>query len=76
VTHASGKVKWFNDTKGFGFISGESGQDVFVHQTAIRANGYRTLKEGDMVEYDLEPGPKGPKAVNVRLRDPASVILR
>jgi cold shock protein len=76
VTHMSGKIKWFNDTKGFGFISGDAGQDVFVHQTAIRCDGYRTLKEGDMVEYDLEPGPKGPKAVNVRLQEAAPMTLR
>jgi cold shock protein len=66
VTHTSGKIKWFNDTKGFGFITGEAGQDIFVHQTAIRCEGYRSLKEGDLVEYDMLPGPKGPKAVNVR----------
>lgn len=66
MTHTQGKVKWFNDTKGFGFISGEGGQDIFVHHTAIVAEGYRSLKEGDTVEYDLEPGPKGLKASNVR----------
>lgn len=66
VTRTSGKVKWFNDTKGFGFISGEGGQDIFVHHTAIVAEGYRSLKEGQTVEYDLEPGPKGLKALNVR----------
>ena len=76
MTHMSGKIKWFNDTKGFGFISGEAGQDVFVHQTAIRCAGYRTLKEGDTVEYDLEPGPKGPKAVNVRLQEASPLALR
>ena len=66
MEHTQGKVKWFNDVKGFGFISGEGGQDIFVHHTAILVEGYRSLKEGDMVEYDLEPGPKGLKAVNVR----------
>ena len=66
MEHTQGKVKWFNDVKGFGFISGEGGQDIFVHHTAILAEGYRSLKEGDMVEFDLEPGPKGLKAVNVR----------
>ncbi len=76
MTRMSGKIKWFNDTKGFGFISGEAGQDVFVHQTAIQCPGYRTLKEGDLVEYDLEPGPKGPKAINVRLQDATPAILR
>jgi CspA family cold shock protein len=66
VAHTQGKVKWFNDTKGFGFISGEGGQDIFVHHTAIQAEGYRSLKEGEVVEFDLEPGPKGLKATNVR----------
>lgn len=60
-----GKVKWFNDLKGFGFISGEGGQDIFVHHTAIASEGYRSLKEGELVEYDCEPGPKGLKALNV-----------
>jgi cold shock protein len=66
VTHILGKVKWFNDTKGFGFISGDSGQDVFVHHTAIVAEGHRSLTEGDTVEFDLEVSPKGPKALHVR----------
>ena len=67
MIHMQGKVKWFNDVKGFGFISGDGGQDIFVHHTAIVAEGYRSLKEGQIVEYDLEPGPKGLKATNVRL---------
>jgi cold shock protein len=66
VSRAQGRVKWFNDVKGFGFISGDGGQDIFVHHTAIIAEGYRSLKEGEMVEFDLEPGPKGLKATNVR----------
>ncbi len=66
VIRTQGKVKWFDDIKGYGFISGECGQDIFVHHTAIRAEGYRSLKEGDTVEYDLEPGLKGLKACNVR----------
>ncbi len=63
---ATGKVKWFNDQKGFGFISGQDGQDIFVHHTAIVADGFRTLKEGEAVEFDCEPGPKGLKATNVK----------
>jgi len=75
VTHTQGKVKWFNDTKGFGFISGEGGQDIFVHHTAILAEGYRSLKEGDVVEFDLEPGPKGLKAINVRRVEVAQPVV-
>ena len=66
VERLVGKVKWFNDTKGFGFISGNGGQDIFVHHTAIVADGYRSLKEGDSVEFDLETSPKGVRALNVR----------
>ena len=61
----TGTVKWFNDAKGFGFITSESGQDVFVHHTAIKAEGFRTLKEGSQVEYDLAETPKGLQASNV-----------
>jgi CspA family cold shock protein len=61
-----GKVKWFNDAKGFGFITQESGQDVFVHFSAIAGDGYRSLKEGDAVEFDVTRGPKGLQASNVR----------
>jgi CspA family cold shock protein len=61
----TGKVKWFNPTKGFGFIAVPSGQDVFVHHTAIQMNGFRTLEEGDDVEFEIQDGPKGPKALNV-----------
>jgi CspA family cold shock protein len=64
---ARGRVKWFNDQKGFGFISpDDGGKDLFVHQSAIQSSGLRSLKEGDHVEYDAEPGQKGPQAVNVR----------
>lgn len=62
-----GTVKWFNDTKGFGFIAPQSGsKDVFVHQSAIMANGFRSLSEGDQVEFSIEQGPKGPSAANVQ----------
>lgn len=62
---AVGKVKWFNETKGFGFISCEEGPDVFVHYTAIRGDGFKTLLEGQDVEFDLYEGSKGPQAQNV-----------
>ena len=63
---ANGSVKWFNDAKGFGFISQEGGEDVFVHHTAIQMDGFRTLKEGERVEFDVTQGPKGLQAANVR----------
>ena len=64
---ATGTVKWFNESKGFGFISPSDGSnDVFVHFSAIAASGFRTLNEGQSVTYDVENGPKGPQAVNVR----------
>jgi cold shock protein len=64
---ATGTVKWFNDDKGFGFITpDEAGKDLFVHHTAILADGFRTLPEGARVEYEAQAGDKGPKAVNVR----------
>ncbi len=62
-----GKVKWFNSEKGFGFIEREGGDDVFVHFTAIQAEGYKSLAEGQMVEFDLEKGQRGPQATNVRI---------
>jgi CspA family cold shock protein len=62
----SGIVKWFNNDKGFGFIKRDTGEDVFVHHTAIQANGYRTLNEGERVEFDVKQGPKGLQAENVR----------
>ena len=63
---ANGTVKWFNDAKGYGFISQEGGEDVFVHHTAIQMDWFRTLKEGDRVEFDVAQGPKGLQAANVR----------
>ena len=62
-----GTVKWFNETKGFGFISTEEGQDVFVHHSEIQATGFRSLEEGQKVEFEVTQGQKGPKAVNVRV---------
>ena len=62
-----GKVKWFNDAKGYGFITPEDGsKDVFVHHTAIQAQGFRTLQEGETVECEITQGQKGPAAANVR----------
>ncbi|MFQ5354223.1 MAG: cold-shock protein [Thermodesulfobacteriota bacterium] len=62
---AQGKVKWFNETKGFGFIQQESGEDVFVHYSEIQGEGFKTLNEGDDVEFEVTEGPKGPQASNV-----------
>jgi CspA family cold shock protein len=63
---ATGIVKWFNAEKGYGFISREDGDDVFVHYSAIKMNGYRTIEEGQSVEFDVGPGKKGEEAQNVR----------
>ena len=64
---STGTVKWFNDAKGFGFITSETGEDVFVHFSAIQSDGYRSLDEGQAVEFDVTSGPKGSQAANVRL---------
>ena len=62
----TGTVKWFNDAKGYGFISRDAGEDVFVHFSAIEGSGFRSLKEGQQVEFEVEQGAKGPQAVRVR----------
>ena len=64
---ATGTVKWFNNEKGYGFIAREGGDDVFVHFSNIQSNGYRTLEEGQRVEFDVAPGRKGEEAQNVRV---------
>lgn len=67
VKMAQGTVKWFNGEKGYGFIAAEGGPDVFVHFSAITGGGYRSLEEGQKVEFDITQGPKGPQAENVRV---------
>ena len=62
---ATGKVKWFNNSKGYGFIEKEGGGDVFVHYTAIQGDGFKTLNEGQAVEFEIAQGEKGPQAINV-----------
>lgn len=61
----TGRVKWFNDSKGFGFLEQENGEDVFVHFSAINANGFKSLAEGDTVQFEVVKGPKGLQAANV-----------
>jgi CspA family cold shock protein len=62
---AKGTVKWFDETKGYGFITGEDGKDIFVHYSSIQGSGFKSLAEGDAVSYEVEQGDKGPKATNV-----------
>ena len=66
MVHINGTVKWFNSAKGYGFIGREDGGDVFVHYSAITAEGYKSLQEGDSVEFEITEGQKGPQAANVR----------
>jgi CspA family cold shock protein len=74
VAMATGKVKWFNNQKGYGFILAHTGgEDLFVHYSSIQMDGYRTLKAGQSVEFDIQQGPKGLHAVNIRL-DPNAVV--
>jgi CspA family cold shock protein len=61
----AGKVKWFNDSKGYGFIEQENGEDVFVHFSAVQQDGFKSLKTGEKVEFEIVQGPKGPQAANV-----------
>jgi CspA family cold shock protein len=65
ASEVQGTVKWFNNSKGYGFIGRDDGPDVFVHYSAIAGDGYRTLQEGDSVEFEIVQGPKGPQAANV-----------
>lgn len=72
----NGKVKWFNNEKGYGFIDHASGEDIFVHYSAIKQDGYKTLSEGQIVNFDLIETPKGLQAINVVSLSDASVISR
>ena len=65
MERTTGKVKWFNNTKGYGFIGQDDGADVFVHYSAVQGEGYKTLQEGDLVEFEVTQGQKGPHAENV-----------
>ncbi len=65
MSRTTGKIKWFNNTKGYGFIGLDDGEDVFVHYSAIQGEGYKSLQEGDLVEFEVTQGQKGPQAENV-----------
>ncbi|HEY2934204.1 MAG TPA: cold shock domain-containing protein [Acidobacteriota bacterium] len=69
MSRENGKVKWFNNSKGYGFIEREQGGDVFVHHTSIQSTGFRSLEEGDAVEFDVVEGPKGLQAANVTKKE-------
>ena len=71
----TGTVKWFNNQKGYGFISQDGGPDVFAHYTAIAGEGFRTLKEGEEVEFEITEGPKGPQAADIRRKGMASAAV-
>ena len=71
MARLSGTVKWFNNTKGYGFISQEAGADVFVHYSAIQEDGFKSLREGEQVEFDVKVGPRGPQAEKVVRSQPA-----
>ena len=70
-----GTVKWFNEAKGFGFLSREGGPDVFVHHSEIRAEGFRTLNEGDKVKFEVVDSPKGPRAANVTIAEGSPDVI-
>ena len=70
MARINGTVKWFNNTKGYGFIAQQTGADIFVHYSSIQEEGYRTLREGETVEFDLKMGPRGPQAENVIRENP------